>query len=138
VSSAFERLLRGINLERKRMMLLVPRAKSFTDLLKEENPEFVCRDGTKYVVDKEDLNRLRAMLSDEEAKLLRLPVFIKPAGELGGGFYKIVGSSEDSKTGRVVSKLVFTILGTAPRAYLYGYEVQRLKRTIPSLVFVMY
>jgi len=138
VSSAFERLLRGINLERKRMMLLVPKAKSFTDLVAEENPEFVCRDGTKYVVDREDLKRLRAMVTDEEAKVLRLPLFIKPAGELGGGFYRIVGISEDSKAGRVVNKLVFTILGTARRDYLYSYEVQRLKRTMPSLVFVMY
>ena len=138
MSSAFDRLLRGINLERKRTMLLIPLAKSFKELLAEESPKLVCRDGTKYVVDKEDLKRLRAIVPEPDVAILHLPIYIRPAPDLGDGFYRIVGASEDSKAARVLTRVVFNLLGIAPRTYLYAYEVQRLKRTIASLVFVMY
>lgn len=138
MGSGFDRLIKAMEFERKRSRQSVPLAKRISDLLREENPFFVCRDGTKYPVDRKDLESVTSTLKEEELTDLPLPIYLRTAPSLGRGFYRMLGVESGSEIERNHSKILFELLGTKPRNYLYSYEVQRLKREIPSVIHVFY
>jgi uncharacterized protein (UPF0216 family) len=138
VASGFERLIKGIEYERARSRQSVPRAKKATLLLGEASPHFVCKDGAKYPVDRRDLDKLVAVLDADQVQGLALPIYLRTAPSLGHGFYQLLGVESGTEMERKQSKILFGLLGAEPRNYLYSYEVQRLKRVIPSLIHIFY
>jgi uncharacterized protein (UPF0216 family) len=138
MGAGFDKLMKAINFERTRSQQQVPRAKRFGVLIAEEDPIFESRDGTRMKVDQRDLVKISSILDEEQLGQLSLPVFIRTAPSLGHGFHQLIGVDSGTIMEKLHVKIVFDILGIEARNYLYGYEVQRLKREIPSLIFVFY
>ncbi len=134
----FDRLTKAIEFERTRSRMSIPSAKPLRRLLDEESPHLASKDGTRYAVDRRDLDRVTSLLSDEEQRDVTLPIYLRPSPGLGRGLYQLLGVGTGSEMERMHSKIVFGLLGTAPHAYLYNWEVQRLKREMPSLIQVLY
>jgi len=136
VGEGFEKLQKAIEFERRRSRLSMPLAKPILVLLGEPKPHFTSRDGTEFAVDRRDLDKVVALLGKDELQGLSLPIYLAPAQQLGSDFYQLIGVDAGGEMERKQSKIIFGILEIEPRSYLYGYEVQRLKRKLPTLVNV--
>ena len=130
--------MKAINFERTRSRQSVPMAKRIEALISEEKPFFECRNGTRLPVDARDLEKVRALLDEDQLVQLSLPIYVKTAPSLGHGFHRLLGVDSGSTMERLHNEIVFGILEIEPRSYLYGYEVQRLKREIPTIMHVFY
>jgi len=138
VGEGFEKLQKAIEFERQRSRLSIPLAKPILALLGEAKPHFTSRDGSECLVDRRDLEKVVAILGKDELQGLSLPIYLNPAPQLGQDFYQLLGVDTGSEMERRQSKIVFGLLEVEPRSYLYGYEVQRLKRKMPSVVHILY
>ena len=138
MGAGFEKFMKAIEFERTRSQQLVPMAKKFEALLSEESPHFECRNGTRLSVDQRDLVKVRALLEEGQRPQLSLPIYIRPTPSLGHGFHQLLGVDSGSTMEKLHTQIVFSILESEPRGYLYGYEVHRLKREIPSVIHVYY
>jgi len=137
VGEGFEKLQKAIEFERQRSRLSIPLAKPILALLAEAKPHFTSKDRTEYPVDRRDLEKVVAILGKDNLQGLSLPIYLNPAPQLGQDFYQLLGVDTGSEMERKQSKMLFGLLEVEPRSYLYGYEVQRLKRAIPSVVHVL-
>lgn len=138
MSYGLDTLMKAIEFERRRSKKSVPLAKRLSDLMKEEEPHFKCRDGTTMPVSGDELRRADNLMDEREKKDLILPVYLKPNPGLGHGYYQLLGLEKGRETEDPGAKLLFRLLETRPRSYLYTYEVQRARKIIPSLIFVFY
>jgi uncharacterized protein (UPF0216 family) len=138
VSGGYEKLMKAIEFERTRSRMTVPLAKKLTTLLSEERPCLVSRDGMKLLVEREDLDKVTMILGMDRLEGVSMPIYFRPAPSLGHNFYELLGVERGSEMEGSLKAIVFGLVGEDPRDYLYGYEVQRLRRKIPSLVYVFY
>jgi uncharacterized protein (UPF0216 family) len=138
VGSDFERLMKAIEFERSRSQRSVPMAKSMSDLLREEEPCFGTREGIELDVSRADIEKAAQLLEAEEITKATLPLFVRAAPSMGRGFYRLLGVETGSEMERLHSKIAFKLLGVEPRTYFHSYEVQRIKREIPTLIYVFY
>ena len=116
----------------------MPMAKRMPDLLREEKPSFGTRDGIALEVSRADLEKVAKLLEDQEIPNASLPLFLKTAPSMGRGFYKLLGVETGTEMERLHAKIAFGLLGVEPRGYFHSYEVQRMKREIPTLIYVFY
>ncbi len=138
MGSDFERLMKAIEFERSRSRRSVPMAKRLSDLLREEKPTFGTKDGIALEVSRADLVKVTQLLEEEEIPKVSLPLFLKPAPSIGRGFYRLLGVGTGTEMERLHTKIGFELLGVEPRTYFHSYEVQRMKREIPTVVCVFY
>lgn len=138
MGSDFERLMKAIEFERSRSHRSVPMAKRMSDLLREEKPSFRTRDGIALEVSRADMQKVTMLLEDEEIPSATLPLFLRTAPSMGHGFYRLLGVETGTEMERLHAKIAFGLLGVEPRAYFHSYEVQRMKREIPTLIYVFY
>lgn len=138
MASGFERLMKAIEFERTRSRRSVPLAKRFQELLGEKKPFFTCGDGGKLSVDGRDLDRVAGILGEDELADLSLPIYLRTAPSLGHGFYRLLGVDSASEMERKHNRIIFGLLETKSRPYLYSYETQRLKREVPSIIHFFY
>ena len=138
MASNFDRLMKAMEHERARSMRSVPLAKRLSDLLREEKPSFVSKDGIILEVQRADLLKVVDLIHEEEIARVILPLFLKTTPSMGRGLYRLLGVDTGSEMERLQTKIAFGLLGTEPRSYLHSYEVRRMKRELPSLVYVFY
>lgn len=138
MGAGFDKLMKAINFERTRSQQSVPMAKKMEALISEKNPFFECKNGTRMQVDGRDLEKVLSLITEDQVPRLSLPIYFKTAPSLGHGFHQLLGVDSGSTMEKLHKLIVFGILGTEPRTFLYGYEVQRLKREIPSVMHVFY
>ena len=100
--------------------------KSLAQLLREELPHVLCRDGTVHVFRRSELQKLRSYVSDEEAEKLMLPIVIQVRADME----TLTGFVEDELEARVIRR----ILGLAPqlsekdsKLFLYKPQIYELR-----------
>lgn len=102
--------------------------KTLAELLKEEKPSIVCRDGSTHRFIKEELRKLSSLLPTHCHNKLRLPIYIELGPtEFGTGIAKIRGEEE--------CKVVNKILGVKPKGdkvFIYRPDIRKLRKELPT------
>ena len=105
--------------------------KTLKELLGEEKPRVVCRDGSSHRIRKEELEMIESVIGSkwgEEAERLRLPLLIEMAPDYGRSAARI--------RGRVYCDIVQAILAeerkTTDEMVIFRPDVRRLRRELPS------
>ncbi|HNR57814.1 MAG: DUF61 family protein [Methanothrix sp.] len=124
-SRVFAKLVRSLNDH------LPAERKTLGDLLREEKPRVVCRDGSTHRIRREELESIEKIIGSkwgEEAEMLKLPLLIEMAPDYGRSAARI--------RGRVYCDIVQEILGeerkTTDEMVIFRPDVRRLRREFPS------
>ena len=112
----------------------IPRKRrSLAELLSEDSPCYITRDGYEAPVSKEELTSLREYCDDLEAERLMIPIYVSTE-VTGVGAWKVEGKLE--------SAVVARILGREQRSenvlYFYHPHYQYLRRHFPSCFTILY
>ncbi|MDI6842670.1 DUF61 family protein [Methanothermobacter wolfeii] len=105
---------------------LPSRRKTLSELLNEDRPHVTGADGTRHRFKIAELEELAGMLTDDEIKRLRLPIYIEIDSETSGA--RIAGATEV----RVVSE----VLGRddeGDEIYIYRPEIRVLRARFPTV-----
>jgi uncharacterized protein (UPF0216 family) len=124
-SRVFAKLVRSLNDH------LPVERKALGELLREEKPRVVCRDGSTHRIRKEELEAIERIVGSKwgkEAERLKLPILIEMAPDYGRSAARI--------RGRVYCDIVQSILGeerkTTDEMVIFRPDVRRLRRELPS------
>jgi uncharacterized protein (UPF0216 family) len=124
-SRVFAKLVRSLNDH------LPVERRSLGELLREEKPRVVCRDGSKHRIRREELETIDRIIGSrwgEEAERLKLPILIEMAPDYGRSAARI--------RGRVYCDIVQSILGlerkTTDEMVIFRPDIRRLRRELPS------
>ncbi len=124
-SRVFAKLVRSLNDH------LPVERKALGELLKEEKPRVVCRDGSTHRIRREELEAIERMVGSKwgkEAERLKLPILIEMAPDYGRSAARI--------RGRVYCDIVQAILGeerkTTDEIVIFRPDIRRLRRELPS------
>lgn len=124
-SRVFAKLVRSLNDH------LPAERKTLGELLREEKPRVVSRDGSSYRIRKEELEAIERIIGSKwgkEAERLRLPLLIEMSPDYGRSAARI--------RGRVYCDIVQAILGeerkTVDEMVIFRTDVRRLRRELPS------
>jgi len=105
--------------------------KALGELLNEEKPRVVCRDGSTHRVKKEELQLIESITKSrwgKEAEMLKLPLLIEIAPDYGRSAAKI--------RGRIYCDIVQVILQKERKAVdemiLFRPDIRGLRRELPS------
>jgi hypothetical protein len=80
--------------------------RSLQQLLDDPDPCYVGKDGTKYKIDRKELEVLSELLEPEERARLKLPILIMTDTSYGDGYWKVIGVLE--------VKVLSMLIGRAP------------------------
>ncbi len=124
-SRVFAKLVRSLNDH------LPVERKALGELLREEKPRVVCRDGSTHRIRKEELEAIERIVGSrwgKEAERLKLPILIEMAPDYGRSAAKI--------RGRVYCDILQAILGedrkTTDEMVIFRPDIRRLRRELPS------
>jgi uncharacterized protein (UPF0216 family) len=124
-SRVFAKLVRSLNDH------LPVERKALGELLREEKPRVVCRDGSTHRIRREELEAIERIVGSKwgkEAERLKLPILIEMAPDYGRSAARI--------RGRVYCDIVQSILGeerkTTDEMVIFRPDVRRLRRELPS------
>ncbi|MHC1594163.1 MAG: DUF61 family protein [Methanotrichaceae archaeon] len=106
--------------------------KTLKELLSEDKPRVVCRDGSSHRIRKEELETIERIIGrrwGEEAERLRLPLLIEMVPDYGRSAARI--------RGRIYCEIVQTILHeekekAIDEMIIFRPDVRRLRRALPS------
>ncbi|AET63635.1 DUF61 family protein [Methanothrix harundinacea] len=124
-SRVFAKLVRSLNDH------LPVERKTLRELLGEEKPRIVCRDGSTHRIRREELEtieRISRLKWGKEADKLKLPILIEMAPDYGRSAARI--------RGRVYCDIVQEILKeerkTTDEMVIFRPDIRRLRRELPS------
>jgi len=124
-SRVFAKLVRSLNDH------LPVERKALGELLREEKPKVVCRDGSTHRIRREELEAIERIVGSKwgkEAERLKLPILIEMAPDYGRSAARI--------RGRVYCDILQTILGderkTTDEMVIFRPDIRRLRRELPS------
>ncbi|KQC13330.1 MAG: DUF61 family protein [Methanothrix sp.] len=124
-SRVFAKLVRSLNDH------LPVERKALGELLREEKPRVVCRDGSTHRIRKEELEAIERIVGSrwgKEAERLKLPILIEMAPDYGRSAARI--------RGRVYCDILQAILGedrkTTDEMVIFRPDIRRLRRELPS------
>ncbi len=107
---------------------------SIEELLEEESPGYTTRDGSEVPISKEELSRLRAFVEDNEARRLRVPIYVSTDTASQSGAWRV--------DGRLESEVVARILGRKKHLEdslrFYHPHLRELRKRFPSCFTVLY
>ncbi|MDF0592816.1 DUF61 family protein [Methanotrichaceae archaeon M04Ac] len=105
--------------------------KTLGELLREEKPRVVCRDGSAHRIRREEIEAINGIVGSKwgkEAERLKLPILIEMAPDYGRSAARI--------RGRVYCDVVQAILGeerkTTDEMVIFRPDIRRLRRELPS------
>ena len=124
-SRVFAKLVRSLNDH------LPVERKALGELLREEKPRVVCRDGSTHRIRREELEAIERIIGSKwgkEAERLKLPILIEMAPDYGRSAARI--------RGRVYCDILQAILGeerkTTDEMVIFRPDIRRLRRELPS------
>jgi uncharacterized protein (UPF0216 family) len=106
---------------------LPKKRKSLSDLLREEKPFVVGRDGKSQRIKKEELRVISELLDESTSEQLMLPILIE-LSEYGA---RISGSTEASVVMKVLEKEE-DVFDKKDDLFIYKPEVQQLRKILPT------
>ena len=110
---------------------LPSRRKTLEELLREEKPHVMGADGTRHRFKWAELEDLQGMLTEDEARRLRLPIYIEIESDTSGA--RIAGDIEV----RVVSE-VLERDDEGDVIYIYRPEMRVLRARFPTVTQYMF
>jgi len=119
----------------------LPRAyKTLEELLKEDSPNIVARDGSHYSLDRDEIRKLAEFVPDRFHKMLRLPFVVVRRLDLGKGVFTIAGGKLEQFTIHKLlgnTELPFSRYMDADLPpYIYWPHVAELRRKFRTLVVI--
>lgn len=117
---------------------LPKRFKTLEELLQEEDPHVITRDGNKYPFDKQELKILTNLLPKTYYSKLKLPIILIRRISLGPGVFSVGG-------GKVENFVIRKILNLSDKSnpdedesypYLYRPQIQKLRRKLRTLTVI--
>lgn len=108
--------------------------RSLAELLADEDPAYMGKDGHRYCVDRAELEYLASIVPEVDRGKVRLPILVMTDTGADSGAWKV--------TGRVEAKLVAMILKRDPDAedmvLFYYPHLHELRRKLPTTTSVMF
>jgi uncharacterized protein (UPF0216 family) len=74
------------------------------DLLNEENPSYIGKDGNTYKISKSEIEYIASLLDDVDKERLKLPIFIMTDTSYPGGAWKVSGRIEVQLVSRIICR----------------------------------
>jgi len=105
-----------------------------TQLMDEEEPGYMGKDGTFYNLKRDELERIAAILDERERGKLRLPIYITTDTSYPGGAWKVSGRVEV----RVISQLLSREPEKDDEMRLFHPHVSDLRNILPTTTTVLY
>jgi uncharacterized protein (UPF0216 family) len=109
--------------------------KPLSDLLREEYPHVVCKDGTSHLFRRKELEYLAGLLDAEEQKALRLPLLI----EVGAGSGEMAVLCPGEVAAKVIARVLdMTVEPKQGRITIYRPQlavIRRQLRTTTQYIF---
>lgn len=107
---------------------------SLAELLKQEDPHYVGRDGVSYVVKKEELETIASIIPSYDQGRLKMPIYVYSDTSYPGGAWKVRGRLEI----RVVSSIVGREPEKEDEMMLFLPHLSRLRDVFPTATTVFY
>ncbi|MFQ5975995.1 MAG: DUF61 family protein [Candidatus Hydrothermarchaeales archaeon] len=129
---------RDISFIRKEVQLinrhLAKERRSLEELLREDKPGILLRDGSRHLLKKAELEKLAMILPRSEHINLRLPIYIELSSErFGSGTARI--------TGRFNCQVIAKILNLKyekDEIFIYRPDIRKLRRELPTTTQYMF
>ncbi|MFQ5888175.1 MAG: DUF61 family protein, partial [Candidatus Hydrothermarchaeales archaeon] len=129
---------RDISIIRKEVQFLnkhlAKERRSLEDLLKEDKPRIILRDGSRHLFKKAELEKLARILPEGEHSNLRLPIYIELSPDrFGSGTARI--------TGKVDCQLIAKIIDLKyekDEIFIYRPDIRKLRRELPTTTQYMF
>jgi uncharacterized protein (UPF0216 family) len=118
----FKKLVQNMNRS------LPQRRRSLKELIKEERPVVVGRNGSTHSLDQAELERIAALVPEYEWNRLLLPIIIELTPDFGASAARIRGEVECS----LVIKLLELKKSADKLIVLYMHEIMGLRRMLPT------
>lgn len=107
---------------------------SLADLLSQDKPRVMLRDGSVHHFQKEELEFLSSLLSERERKILRLPIYIElSSSRFGKGTARVCGRAE--------VKVISAIIGRespGDEIFVYKPEIKAIRKKLPTTTQYMF
>lgn len=112
--------------------------KTLKELLQEEKPHVITRDGSKYPLDKEELKTIANLLSKEYHSKLKLPIILIRRIGLGPGVFSIGGGKVENFVIRKVLNLTDKSYPDEDQShpYLYRPQIRKLRREFRTITII--
>ncbi len=104
------------------------------ELMEEENPEYLGKDGVRYRMDKAEIALIASLLDPLEKARLRLPILISTDTQGDAGLWKVSGKVE----ARLVARLLDREPDSEEEVRFYFPHLNELRRKLPTTTVVMY
>lgn len=104
------------------------RKRSLEELLKEEFPHVILRDGSTHYFKRKELELLASLLPKEKWNELYLPILLEVSPEYGEGAVAVKGRIESM----VISKLLGLEWKNEPGLIIYRPQISILRRKLPT------
>jgi len=119
---------------------LPKKTKTLSSLLEEEEPYVISRDGSNFIIDKDELNFLASFIPEELHRLVRLPIVLIRRLDLGKGVFTISGGKLESF---IIHKLLKNTNATFSEykdvdlpPYIYWPHVVELRRRFKTIITI--
>ncbi len=105
-----------------------------SDLLEEDDPAYLGRDGATYRISREELLMISSLLDERERKRLKLPILLMTDTSYPGGAWKVVGEVEV----KAISKVVGREPESEGELRLFYPHLLELRRLLPTATTCLY
>ena len=78
--------------------------RSLKQLLLEDEPSYVGKDGRTYRLDRKELVLLAELLDEDEGSRLKLPILIMTDTSYGDGYWRVIGTLEVKALSRIIGR----------------------------------
>lgn len=123
-----EKLLKSMNEH------IPPKRKSLAAMLDEKEPFYEGRDGRRYVVSKEELEKLAACADPWDLDRIKVPILLMTDTSYGNGYWKVIGKAET----RLVSRLIDREPEKDDVIVIFYPQLNDLRRRFPTTTNAMY
>lgn len=107
---------------------------SLLELMGQEDPNYIGRDGVRYVIKRPELDTIASILPSYELGRLKIPIYIASDTSYPGGAWKI--------RGRLEVQVVSSIVGREPEKedemLIFFPHLSRLRDVLPTTTTVFY
>ncbi|MDD1767654.1 MAG: DUF61 family protein [Methanomassiliicoccales archaeon] len=108
--------------------------KTLRDLMSQNEPAYVGKDGNTYRVSKDELEIIASQIEDYERGGIKIPILIMTDTSYPGGAWKVMGRIET----KVVSRIIGREPDTPEEIRLFHPHFVDLRKRLPSSTTVLY
>jgi uncharacterized protein len=123
-----ERLLRNMNEH------IPAKRKSLAAMLDEGEPFYEGKDGRRYKVSRDELNKIASLADPWDLDRIKIPILLMTDTSRGDGYWKVIGKAET----KVVSRLINREPEKEDEILIFYPQLNDLRRLLPTTTNAMY